>query len=177
VKLISALAAAAYTLFPDWWATTVHAPEPISVSVFPLKVHMVGVLSVKVTARPELADAETATVPPTVCVPVTGVTVMVCGMPCTVKPIFALTAAAYSLFPDWWATTVHVPEPISVSVVPLKVHVAGVLSVNVTGRPELADAEMATEPPTVCVPVTGVTVMVCARPCTVNLISAVGAAV
>jgi len=56
----------------------IHVPEPTSESESPLKVQTVGVLSVKVTGSPELADAEMVTVPPTVCVPVTGVVVIVC---------------------------------------------------------------------------------------------------
>src|SRR5689334_21115946 len=52
-------------------------------------------------------------------------------------------AALYVPLPDWSASTEHVPEPISVIVVPfgpVEVHTAGVVVVNVTVKPDDAVA-------------------------------------
>jgi hypothetical protein len=49
--------------FPAWLAAMVQVPGATAVTVLPLTVQMPGVVLLNVTARPELALAETAAVP------------------------------------------------------------------------------------------------------------------
>jgi hypothetical protein len=54
---------------PDWFASIVHVPEAIKVADVPETVQMPVVVEVKVTAKPELAVAESVSGLPTVCAP------------------------------------------------------------------------------------------------------------
>jgi hypothetical protein len=56
-KLTDTVAAAAYTLLPDWLAATLQVPADSSVRLLPLVVHTAGVVLVSSTSKPELADA------------------------------------------------------------------------------------------------------------------------
>ena len=63
---------------PAWFASMVQAPEAMNVAVVPETVHMLVVVEVKLTARPELAVAESVSGVPTVCDAIVG-KVMVCA--------------------------------------------------------------------------------------------------
>ena len=54
---------------PAWLASMVQLPDAINVAVVPETVQTVGVAEVNATVRPELADAESVSGVPTVCVP------------------------------------------------------------------------------------------------------------
>ena len=69
---------------PAWFASKVQVPEAINVAVVPETVHMLVVVEVKLTARPELAVAESVSGVPTVCAAIVG-KVMVCASSFTVK--------------------------------------------------------------------------------------------
>ena len=59
-------------------------PAAMNVAVLPETVHLLPVVELKETARPELAVAESVNGVPTICAP--GLAkVMVCGSPLTVK--------------------------------------------------------------------------------------------
>ena len=78
-KLCETGVAAAYVLLPACVAWIVHVPEAMNVAVVPLTVHTLVVCEAKLTARPELAVAESVSGVPTVCVPGL-LKVIVCGV-------------------------------------------------------------------------------------------------
>jgi hypothetical protein len=61
--------AAAYVLFPACVALTVHSPALKNVAFFPLTVQTLAVSEAKLTAKAELALADSVSGLPTVCVP------------------------------------------------------------------------------------------------------------
>lgn len=65
-------------LLPDWLASIVQVPEAINVAVVPETVQMPVVVEVKVTARPEVDVAESASGVPTVWAEIAR-KVIVCG--------------------------------------------------------------------------------------------------
>ena len=69
---------------PAWLASMVQVPAVRNVAVVPETVHMLVVVEVKLTARPELAVAESVSGVPTVCAAIVG-KVMVCASSFTVK--------------------------------------------------------------------------------------------
>ena len=141
--------AGAKPALPPWEAVIVQVPGATVVTVAPDTVHTAGVLEVNDTGSPEVADA--ATVP--------GVPTLAAGgwlkvIVCTADP--ALTwndrvrsrAGAKPALPPWEAVIVQVPGATVVTVAPDTVHTAGVLEVNDTGSPEVADAAKVTGTPT-----------------------------
>ena len=58
VKTRDTVAAAAKLLLPAWLASTMQVPTATSVSVVPLTVQVLGVVDARLTARPELALAD-----------------------------------------------------------------------------------------------------------------------
>ena len=122
---------------PAWLATMVQVPAATSVSVVPLTVQVLGVVELKVTARPELALAASGGGGvPRVWLPGEA-KVMVCDAFATVMTRDTVTAAAKMLLPAWLASMMQVPAATSVSVVPLAEQVLGVVEAKLTGRPEL----------------------------------------
>ena len=71
-------------LLPAWFASMVQVPEAMNVAVVPETVQTEVVVDVKLTVRPELAVAESASGVPTVCAGIVG-KVTVCASPFTVK--------------------------------------------------------------------------------------------
>jgi hypothetical protein len=134
-------------VFPPWLATTVHVPAASKVMVDPLvppAVHTVGVVVVKVTARPEVAVALRVNGDWTNVALAGLAKVIVCAVvPVTLKLWLTAGAGAKVVLPPWLATTVHVPIVSKVMVDPLvppAVHTVGVVVVKVTARPEEAVA-------------------------------------
>lgn len=69
-KVRDTVVAAAYVAFPDWLASIVQSPADTSVRVVPDTVQTAAVVDAKLTARPEVALADSAAgVTPNVCAP------------------------------------------------------------------------------------------------------------
>lgn len=60
VIVLETVVAAAKTPLPTWLASTLQVPAATSVSVLPLAVQTPGLVDAKLTARPELALATSA---------------------------------------------------------------------------------------------------------------------
>ena len=76
----------------------VQVPEAINAAVAPETVQMLLVVEVKVTAKPDVAVAESVSGVPTVCIPGL-LKVIVCDPRFTVKLCGTIGAAAYVLLP------------------------------------------------------------------------------
>ena len=80
----------------------VQLPCATNVAVLPDSVQTAGVVEVKLTAKPEVADALSVRVFPTVCVGI-ALKVMVCDCWMTEKLCEIVGAAAYVVLPPWEA--------------------------------------------------------------------------
>jgi hypothetical protein len=158
-KLWETGAAALYEPLPAWVAWMVQVPVAISEAVVPETEQTAGVVEAKLTGRPEVAVAESATVPPTDWAAIAP-KVMVCDFAFTAKLWETGAAALYEPLPACVAWMVHVPVAISEAVVPETVQTAGVVEAKLTGRPESDVADSATVPPTDCAAIAP-KVMVC----------------
>jgi hypothetical protein len=156
VKLRETGAAAAQMLLPacEAWMVQVPAATKLvmkTVAGEPFTVQTPVVSEAKLTARPELAEAESVSSAPAVWVP--GVlNVIVCGSGFTVKLCDTGVAAAQELLPDCEAWIMQVPAVANVAVVPLTVHTVVVCVAKLTAKPELAVADRVSAVPAVCVP-------------------------
>jgi hypothetical protein len=114
VKLRDAGVAAAQMPLPACEAWMVHVPAVTNVAVVPLTAQTLVVCEAKLTAKPEVAVADSASGVPTVWV--TGVLkVIVCASAVTVKVCETGVAAANVLLPAWVAWIVQVPEVTKVA--------------------------------------------------------------
>jgi hypothetical protein len=153
VKLWDTGVAAAQEPLPACKAWIMQVPAVANVAVVPLTVHTLVVCEAKLTARPELAVANSVSAVPTVCVP-GELNVIDCGFKAvasTVKLRETGVAAAQVSLPACEAWIVHVPGVTKVAVVPLVVQTPVVSEANVTVKPELAVADSGRGVPTVCV--------------------------
>jgi len=137
-------------------------------------VQTLTVDDVYVTAKPELAVAVRASVPPAVCAAIVP-NVIVCVFRFTVKLCGTEAAAAYVVLPACAAVMVQVPPVTSVAVLPDTVQTPVVKEVYATAKPELAVAVRASVPPAVCAAIVP-NVMVCVFRFTVKLCSTEAAA-
>jgi hypothetical protein len=136
-------AAAAKLALPAWLAAIVQVPAPASVSAVPLTVHTLNVVDANDTGRPDDAVATNAPAA-TPKVWLAGCAkVMVCVAGETLNVFDTFAAAAYVASPAWLATTVQLPAPANVKVVPLTVHTLGVVEAKATVRPEVDVADRA----------------------------------
>lgn len=127
----------------------VQVPLASSATVVPPIMQTSVVEEVKLTGRPEVAVADTTTLPPTNCAAM-GLKLMVWEVPFTAKLRYAITPA-YVRLPGWNAAIRQLPTTISDAVVPDTVQTLGVEDVKLTGRPEVAVAVRATVFPICCV--------------------------
>ena len=138
--------AADVVLLPAWLAVTVQLPAVSSVSVVPLSVQTAAVDDANDTVKPVLAVATRAgAATPRVCAPgdVKEIVCVLNAAASTWKLRATGSAAATSTLPAWLALTVQVPTATRVRLLPLTVQTAGVVDVNVTGRPRLDEATSA----------------------------------
>ena len=125
---------------PGWFASTVHVPAPVIVSVVPETEQTPALAVEKTTARPEDAVAES--------VEGGSVVILLGNAPneidwfsfATLKLCDTWGAAPKVASPGWLALIVQVPPPTIVTVVPETWHTAVVVVLNITVRPELAVA-------------------------------------
>jgi hypothetical protein len=120
----------------------------------PLTVQTLVVPEAKVTARPELAEAESVNSAPAVWVP-GSLNVIVCGCngaAFTVKLCDTGVAAAQEALPACEARIVQVPAVANEAVVPCTAQTLAVSEAKLTGKPELAVANSNSEVPAACWP-------------------------
>ena len=143
VKVRTTDMAAAKLPPPAWLAVMLQLPAVTNVSVVLLTVQTPVVVEVKVTGRPDEADATSAAGDvPMVWLP-GSVKLMVWLPGATVNVRATGVAAAVVLLPGWLAVMVQLPADTSVSVVPDTVHTPSVDDAKLTVRPELAVATSA----------------------------------
>ena len=126
-----------------------HVPAAAVVTAEPDTVHTGGVSELNVTASPEVADADKVTGAPTLAAG-GWLKAIVCGcFPAWTSNLRVTSGAgAKRALPPCEAVIVHVPGAAVVTAEPDTVHAGGVSEVNVTGNPEVADADNVTGTPT-----------------------------
>ena len=131
VKLCETGCAAAYVALPDCVACMVQVPGLLRVATVPETVHTPVVSEVKLTGKPEVAEATRLSVVPCAWFPM-GLKVIV-WVASTVKLCETGCAAAYVALPDCDACMVQVPGLVRVATVPETVHTPVVSEAKLTG--------------------------------------------
>lgn len=129
VKLFVTLGAALYVVLPACEAVMLHVPPVTSVAVLPETVQTVGVVEANETASPELAVAESVTVPPAVWVGIVA-NVIVCATPWFTVIVCPAPAMVYVALPVCNATIVQEPGIKKVAIEPEVVQTLVVNDVN-----------------------------------------------
>ena len=106
-------------------------------AVLPESVQTVGVTELRVTGRPELELALSASCDKAYLVPVTGVTVMLWWARCTTTTCVTGNAAPYRALPACVACRMQEPPMSNETVLPETVQTVGVVVLKLTARPEL----------------------------------------
>src|SRR5690349_6395697 len=123
----------------------VHVPVDTSVTALPDTVQTSGVVEEKMTVRPEVALAPSATGAGLIrTLPCVNVTVWVCGV--TLKLCTASVAAVYCALPGWSAVMVHKPRLRRVIVFPATEQTLWVVDAKLIARFEVVVAMIGTEP-------------------------------
>ncbi len=86
-------------LFPPTAAVIAQVPAPLKLAVFPFTEQTPALVVLKVTGKPELADALNVIVPPTLWNPVSSGNEIVCGPGPTVIVAVTRGAGAYVALP------------------------------------------------------------------------------
>jgi hypothetical protein len=149
-----------------------------NVAVVPLTVQTEFVKEAKLTGRPELAEATSASGVLTVCVPgLANVIAWAVKPALTVKLCVTGAAAAYVPLPACDAVMEQVPAETNVAEVPFIVQTPVVVEAKATVRPELAVATSVTGVPTVCVPGLANVIVCAVRPALTNTVTVCAAVV
>src|SRR5688500_1328119 len=117
VKLCVACAASMVAV-PPWFAAMVHVPAAMSVMVLPETVHVASVSEENVTARPEVAVAETPNGGSVTTLDGSGAKRIDWPAFATVKLRVTVGAAWWAVSPAWLAAIVQVPAAVSETVLP-----------------------------------------------------------
>src|SRR5579885_2163169 len=120
-------------------------PGATSVADAPFTVQALTVSELKMTGRPDVADATRASGAPSVWLG-GAANVIVCADAVIENDWLTSGAGSYVASPGCVARTEQTPRATSVTVVPEMLHVAGESDVNETGSPDVAAALSASVP-------------------------------